>query len=217
MTADIKAIARRHLAERGADGLSLRAVARELGVVSSAVYRYVASRDQLLTLLIVDAFEAVGEAAEQAAADREGGFEARWGRVCHAVRDWARAHPQDYALVYGTPIPGYEAPVDTVSPALRVTLAAMRVVADGVADGEVGTSPQDKVPRAVHADFSTLRRLLDLALPDEVVGRSLAAWNWLLGHVSYELFGHLHGGITDHDSYFDHQLRRVTRELAGRT
>ena len=103
MTADIKRIARSHLAEHGADGLSLRAVARDLGVVSSAVYRYVASRDELLTLLIIDAYDAVGEAAERAAADDGAGAEARWVRTCCALRSWAVAHPHDYALVYGSP------------------------------------------------------------------------------------------------------------------
>ena len=67
LTNEIKATARRHLAEVGAPALSLRAVARELGMASSAVYRYFASRDELLTALIVDAFDAVGAAAEEAA------------------------------------------------------------------------------------------------------------------------------------------------------
>ena len=68
LTLQIIATARRHLATEGAAGLSLRAVARELGMASSAVYRYVASRDELLTLLIVDAYDALGEAVERAEA-----------------------------------------------------------------------------------------------------------------------------------------------------
>lgn len=215
MTADIKAIARRHLAEHGSDGLSLRAVARELGVVSSAVYRYFPSRDDLLTALIVDAFDAVGEAAEEAAADHRGGADARWRRVARAVRSWALANPHDYALVYGSPVPGYRAPEDTVSPALRVTLAALGVVRDGVGSGEIDTTPSGPVPRAVHADFANLRAGTGMDIPDEVMGRSLEAWTWLLGHISYELFGHLHNGITDFDAFFEHQLARATADLLG--
>jgi len=213
MTDDIKAIARRHLAEHGTDGLSLRAVARELGVVSSAVYRYFASRDDLLTALIIDAYNAVGEAAEHAAADHRGATAVRWKRVASAVRSWAVDNPHDYALVYGSPVPGYRAPTDTVTPALRVTLAALGVIADGVAVGDVSVESRASVPRPVHADFSALRAGAGVELPDEVLSRALAAWTGLLGHISYELFGHLHGGITDYDAFFAHQLDRSTAVL----
>ena len=154
MTADIKRVARLHLAEHGADGLSLRAVARDLGVVSSAVYRYVSSRDELLTLLIIDAYDAVGEAAEAAATDRRGGFEARWIRTTSAVRRWAVDHPHDYALVYGSPVPGYAAPDDTVDPALRVTRAAMSVVIEAWEAGDLERGADAAIPRAVRRDLA---------------------------------------------------------------
>ena len=217
MTADIKAAARRQLAEVGSDGLSLRAVARELGVVSSAVYRYFASRDELLTALIVDGYDAIGAAAEEAAtasAGRPTGE--RWQAVARAVRSWALANPHDYALIYGSPVPGYAAPEDTISPALRAPLAALAVVRDGVAAGDVGDEPGPKVPRAVHADFVLIRAGLGSDLSDEVLARALAAWTGLIGHISYVLFGHLRNGITDEDAFFEHQLARSTAELLGR-
>jgi AcrR family transcriptional regulator len=214
--ADIKAAARRQLAEVGSDGLSLRAVARELGVVSSAVYRYFASRDELLTALIIDGYDAVGDAAQQAAAASAGQPAGeRWSAVARAVRSWAVANPHDYALIYGSPVPGYQAPVDTVSPALRAPLAAMGVVRDGVEAGEIDPAPAGdrSVPRPVHADFTVIRTGMGFDLSDEVLARSLAAWTGLLGHVSYVLFGHLHNGITDEDAFFEHQLARSTRDL----
>ena len=67
MIDEIKAVARRHLTTDGAN-LSLRAVARDMGMVSSAIYRYFASRDDLLTALILDAYNSLGSAVE--AADR---------------------------------------------------------------------------------------------------------------------------------------------------
>jgi len=216
MTNDIKAAARRQLAEVGSDGLSLRAVARELGVVSSAVYRYFASRDELLTALIIDAYDAVGDVAEAAAAASAGRrVEVRWATVARAVRGWSLAHPHDYALIYGSPVPGYRAPTDTVSPALRVTLAAMGVLDEGVRKGEVDTTPRSSVARPVHADFTIIRAGLGFELSDEIVARGLAAWTGLLGHISYELFGHLHNGITDFDAFFEHQLARTTADLVG--
>ena len=218
MTADIKAVARRQLAEVGSDGLSLRAVARELGVVSSAVYRYFASRDELLTALIVDGYDAVGATAEEAAAASAGRPTGeRWQAVARAVRSWAQANPHDYALIYGSPVPGYAAPEDTVSPALRAPLAALTVVRDGVAAGEVDDAPRRKVSRAVHADLTTIRQGLESDLSDEVLARSLAAWTGLIGHISYVLFGHLRNGITDEDAFFEHQLARSTDELLGRS
>src|SRR5215467_2567922 len=101
MVEEIKAVARRHLASDGAD-LSLRAVARDLGMVSSAIYRYFPSRDDLLTALIIDGYNAVGAAVEEA----EGAvppldFPGRWFATCQALRTWALAHPHEYALVYG--------------------------------------------------------------------------------------------------------------------
>src|SRR5262245_66653849 len=103
ITAEIIDAGRRHLATEGAAGLSLRAIARELGMASSAVYRYVASRDDLLTRLIIDAYDSLGAAAEagEAAVGRSD-LTGRWAAVCVAVRSWALANPNEYALIYGS-------------------------------------------------------------------------------------------------------------------
>src|SRR3954463_9000324 len=119
LTAEITELARAQLATVGAAGLSLRAVARELGMASSAMYRYFPSRDDLLTRLIIEGYDALGTAAEDAD-DPTAPPPDRWLAVCRAVRDWARAHPHEYALLYGSPVPGYAAPRDTVPAAIRV-------------------------------------------------------------------------------------------------
>src|ERR1700743_2133251 len=137
LTREIKEEARRQLVATGADGLSLRAVARELGMVSSALYRYFPSRDDLLTALIIDAYDALGEVAETAIA-ATARPRARWPAARHAIRGWALAHPHEYALIYGSPVPGYRAPQATVGPASRVPLAFMGLGAGGAARGEVG-------------------------------------------------------------------------------
>src|SRR5215472_8300428 len=90
LTREIKEEARRQLAEIGAHGLSLRAVSRELGMVSSALYRYFPSRDDLLTALIIDAYNAIGAAAEAAIAATAGApARERWAAACRAIRAWA--------------------------------------------------------------------------------------------------------------------------------
>ncbi|HMQ26389.1 MAG TPA: TetR/AcrR family transcriptional regulator [Acidimicrobiales bacterium] len=217
LTREIKESARRQIADAGASSLSLRAVSRELGMVSSALYRYFPSRDALLTALIVDAFDAVGEVAEDVER-RLGparGFSARWVALGGAVRGWAVANPHDYALVYGSPVPGYEAPRDTVDPAARVSLVALRLVADGVVAGEVDPTVERSMPRATHGELAALRAGVGLAIPDEVLARTLLAWSAVLGAISYELFGHLHGIVADHEAYFGHQLERTARLIAA--
>ncbi len=217
LTREIKESARRQVAEVGASALSLRAVSRELGMVSSALYRYFPSRDALLTALIVDAFDAVGAAAEQAevAVPAARGFETRWVALGTAVRAWAVASPHDYALVYGSPVPGYAAPTDTVDPAARVSLVALRIVADGLAAGDIDPTPSGPMPRSVHVEMAQLRDTVALDIPDEVLARTLLAWSAVFGAISYELFGHLHGIVEDHDAYFAHQLRRTAHLILG--
>src|SRR5688500_17749340 len=126
--AEIKQAARRHLATDGAN-LSLRAVARDMGMVSSALYRYFPSRDELLTALILDAYNALGEVAETADAGvARDDLRGRWLAVGRGVRAWALAHLAEYALIYGTPVPGYAAPSDTVGPATRPAVVLMGIL-----------------------------------------------------------------------------------------
>lgn len=209
-TVQIKEVARRHLAERGAAALSLRAVARDVGMVSSAVYRYFPSRDELLTALIVDAFDAVGQAAEEAdaACDRDD-VRGRWLAVAGAVRAWALANPHEYALVYGSPVPGYAAPSDTINPAGRVSLVFLTLVADGVAAGTIAMDDQIGTSRVLRQDLARLRTLAAPGVPDSVLSRALLVWTQLFGGISYELFGHLHRVITDYDALFDLQARQA--------
>ena len=216
LTREIKESARRQIAEVGASALSLRAVSRELGMVSSALYRYFPSRDALLTALIVDAFDAVGEVAEAVERDLppSRGFSNRWVALGAAVRGCAVASPHDYALIYGSPVPGYEAPTDTVDPAARVSLVALRVVADGVAAGEIEPAADLPMPRVTHGELARLRDGVGLDIPDEVLARTLLAWSAVLGAISYELFGHLVGIVEDHDAYARHQLERTARLVA---
>src|SRR5262245_60721717 len=141
ITTEIMATARRQLAEEGAGALSLRSISRELGMVSSAIYRYVDSRDDLLTRLIIESYDSLGVAAEAAVAASAGRADAeRWVETARSIREWARARPHEYMLLYGTPVPGYAAPDDTVAPGTRVTLALLSIVRDA-ASGERLSSP----------------------------------------------------------------------------
>ncbi|MGI5353780.1 TetR/AcrR family transcriptional regulator [Streptomyces sp. CA-252508] len=273
VTAAIKDEARRQLAAEGAAKLSLRAVARDLGMVSSALYRYFPSRDDLLTALIVDAYDALGAAAEAAlraaspAASSAGapatapvtsgtgastatratpgagasaaspgpaapGASAtpgapptagasdpagpqvtprgRWVVVCRAVREWAKAHPHEYALIYGSPVPGYSAPQATVAPASRaahVLLAVLREAhrTDGVAPPPLAAD--------LRAEGERLAAELAPDLPPALVLAFVGAWCQLFGLVSFEVFGHFHRVVEDPEAFFTHAADRLGRDL----
>ncbi|MEV1200723.1 TetR/AcrR family transcriptional regulator [Microbispora rosea] len=211
---EITDIARRHLATEGATGLSLRAVAREMGMVSSAIYRYFPSRDDLLTALIIDGYNALGEAVERAdAACARDDFAGRWLAVCRAVRAWALAHPHEYALLYGSPVPGYAAPQDTVAPAVRDTAVYGRIVADAHRAGRLTPPPICPPPPAILAQDAEVVRSLMPDVPDDVVARAIVAWTGLFGMVSFELFGQFNNTITHRAELFEHNMACLARLL----
>jgi AcrR family transcriptional regulator len=212
MTEEIKQTARRHLAEQGAPNLSLRAVAREVGLVSSAVYRYFASRDELLTALIIDAYDSLGAFVEEreAAVDRSDLY-GRFHAVCHAVRDWARASPHEYALTYGSPVPGYAAPQDTIGPAARVTTVLARVVIEGAAAGVLRPLPGEWLETTVRGELERIGTEFFPGVPAVVIARGMIAWTELFGAVSFELFGRLNNVIEDYDAWFAHQVLALAR------
>ncbi|MEU2390918.1 TetR/AcrR family transcriptional regulator [Streptomyces sp. NPDC007369] len=204
VTAAIKDEARRMLAAEGAAKLSLRAVARELGMVSSALYRYFPSRDDLLTALIVDAYDSVGAAVEEAHARTVAAGDpprARWIAACRAFREWALEHPHEYALIYGSPVPGYSAPVDTVGPAARVGNVFIGIARAAHAGRGLALPP---LPGALRPE--AVRMTADFAegLPPEVTAALVAAWAQLAGMVSFELFGQFNRVVEDREAFFSH-------------
>ncbi|MFC8451218.1 TetR/AcrR family transcriptional regulator [Kitasatospora sp. NPDC057223] len=210
-TRDIKQVARGQLAEHGAAALSLRAVARELGLGSaSALYRYFPGRDALLTALIVDSYAALGDAAEAAHAALGGeDVLTRWAGICHAVRDWALLHPHEYALIHGSPVPGYAAPPDTVPPGTRVPFLIGGLFADLAAGARQLPAGETAVPPAVHQALRPLLGRLPPAVPEDLVVSGLMAWTYLFGAVSFEVFGHRSAVIEDPAAFFDHEIRRI--------
>lgn len=211
MTEQIKQTARERLAVDGPN-LSLRAVARDLGVVSSAVYRYFANRDDLLTALILDGYASMGQAVEAAEADvPRRDLAKRWYALWWEIREWARARPHEYALLYGSPVPGYAAPMDTVRQAERPLLVAMGILRHGVERGALEV-PADRLSRAVRADVERVGAFPGYeGVPLTLLARGMTAWAQLFGTISFELFGRYTNAVTDLDEYFAHQLRAMSR------
>ncbi|MEU9286040.1 TetR/AcrR family transcriptional regulator [Streptomyces sp. NPDC048275] len=202
VTAAIKDEARRQLAAEGAAKLSLRAVARELGMVSSALYRYFPSRDDLLTALIIDAYDSLGESAEAAHAEvAAAGPRERWTSVCVAARHWALEHPHEYALIYGSPVPGYSAPDTTVPAASRVGLLLIDIVRDAYRGKGVARTP---LPAELKAEAQRMAADLAPDLPPEAVAALVAAWAQLYGLIGFELFGQFNRVVEDRETFFRH-------------
>ena len=211
MTEEIKIVARRHLAAEGPD-LSLRAVARDLNMVSSAVYRYFPSRDDLLTALIVDAYDALGEATEKADAEvpKRRDFLGRWLAVARAVREWALKRPHEYALIYGSPVPGYAAPQDTVAPATRVVAVLGAILVDATAAGALSAAEHHlRLPAALRTELHRIAQAIAPGVDERVLGRAMMAWTELLGAVSFELFGHFTNVFDERDAWFEYQMRSL--------
>ncbi len=219
VTARVLEIGRQHLAEHGAAGLSLRAVTRDLGMVSSAVYRYVANRDELLTLLLVDAYGAQADAVQAAvtsAADQR--WPDRLLAAAHAFRAWAVAEPSRYALLYGSPVPGYAAPPEvTIEPGTRVIGILLALVAEGVTRGDVPDRPAPHdPPEPLAGDLRVVGAEVGLATHPAVLSRALLVWATVVGATSLEVFGQ-YGADTFRDprQAYDQQVRMVLDVLRG--
>jgi AcrR family transcriptional regulator len=214
--AQIIELGRRHLVTEGAAGLSLRAIARDLGMVSSAVYRYVASRDELLTLLLVDAYSSLADAVDGARRATDGLWHDELRAMAHAARQWAVDRPASWALLYGSPVPGYHAPRErTVGPGTRVVGAIFDAVAAGLAAGDI---PETKVAVAqpLSSDFDRLRDEFQFSGDDSAVAKCFVLWAGLVGAISLEVFGQYGPDtMTEPGAVFDTQVRLLIDMLTA--
>ena len=198
--AAILAAAAKRVAEDGATDLSLRAVARDVGMVSSAVYRYFDSRDALLTALIIEAYDSLGDFVEAQVESTRGRPAAeRWIDAALAVRKWALEHPHDYALIYGTPIPGYAAPDDTVASGTRVSRALVGIVREA---DRLEPIVDQRVEPVLAESFVALRNELDLDVDDARTLAVITAWSQLFGLLTFELFGQTRNFVRDDEALF---------------
>jgi AcrR family transcriptional regulator len=219
MTDEIKRVALEHLARDGS-ALSLRAVARDMGMVSSAIYRYFPSRDELLTALIIDAYNSMGEAVEYADRDveRQDAYLSRWFAVCHAVRRWAVARPAEYALIYGSPIPGYKAPDETIEPGSRAMVAMARCVQEAEDAGKIH-APQGvpALPATENSAYAEELRTVAVAMgfPEDshVIEPVLSAITHVFGAVNFEVFGRLNNVFVERGEWFDRQVSELAAAM----
>jgi AcrR family transcriptional regulator len=206
--AQIIELGRRHLVTEGAAGLSLRAIARDLGMVSSAVYRYVASRDDLLTLLLVDAYSELADTVDRAAATADGPWRDQLLTMAQAARAWAVDQPASWALLYGSPVPGYRAPRErTVGPGTRVVGAMFDAIGAGIAAGDISQSSVT-AGQPLSSDFDRVREEFEFAGDDSAVAKCFLLWAALVGAISLEVFGQYGADtLTEPGAVFESQVR----------
>ena len=152
------------------------------------------------------AYNAIGEACEAADASCDrGDLVGRWRAIAHAARDWARAYPHEYALIYGTPVPGYRAPIDTIDPASRLTQLLLSLMAD-IDNAGKPVRVEAPLPLGLEGQLTKTLQRTGLNMSSGTLLAGIAAWTNLFGMISFEVFGRFDTIFDDTDSLFAHQI-----------
>ena len=199
--------ARRQIAAQGAAALSLRAIAREMGMTAPAIYRYFDNRDALVTALILEAYASFGAALE-AHAPKSATTE-DFIALGLAYRTWALEHPEQYQLIFGTPLPGYQAPEEETIPAARQTLMVLVAAIETLrAAGEFAPQPEyAELPESIAA---AMTQFGDAA---PAVYLATLVWSKIHGLVSLELNNHLRYLVGDPEAFYKQELKAILRQL----
>ncbi|AEY86610.1 TetR family transcriptional regulator [Streptomyces corchorusii] len=205
LRAEIKERAWEQIAAAGATGLSLNAIAKQMGMSGPALYRYFASRDELITELIRDAYSSLADTIRTAAAS--GADLAVLGR---ALRAWALDDPQRYFLIYGTPVPGYHAPDDITAIASEIMQALLDAAQP---TGKTVVTVDDGHPDTrLEAHLAQHRQwAAGHPAPPAALRRALLFWTRLHGILSLELAGHFTGMGLDPAELYDNELRHLSQ------
>lgn len=218
MPSQIKAAARRQMAQHGTAGISLRGIARELGITAPAIYNYFPRLEDLLTALIVDAFNALADAIEAAeAAVQSATCGPKIMASCLAYREWAVAHPVDFQLIYGNPIPGYVAPAEVTVPLARRPFDGLfRLFLEAYQAGElVIPAEYDPIPASIRAHFADWLPKAGYDFPDALLCLLMSGWARIHGMVMLELFEHLGPVVGDTEAFFRHEVEAFWRQLSS--
>ena len=212
----IKAAARHQMAEHGTAGLTLRGIARELGVTAPAIYNYFPHLDDLITALIIDAFTDLGmamQAADSAAPTARPADRAM--AQCLAYRRWATDHPLDFQLIYGNPIPGYIAPADITIPLARrpfLGLFACFLEAHQAGELQIPAAYAD-VPTQMHQAIVEWKQMSGIEMPDALLALLLSGWARIHGMVMLELFHHVQPLVGEGKVFYRYELEAFLRQL----
>lgn len=201
-------LGREQLKAHGASGLSVRGITRSLGVAPSAIYRHVKNRDELLTLLLVDAFDDLANHVDRAISSQDSPAE-RLRSLCSAMRDWAVINSSSWTLIYGTPVSEYEAPSDqTISPGTRV----MAQFAEILHHGQLATKTSP-LSKDLAAELEQSAEDLGIKINPTQLMEAALTWASLIGVINAELFQQFGSELTAHaQELFKHWVEQTIQE-----
>lgn len=207
---EIRDAARELMAEKGTEGLSVRGIARRIGMTAPALYHYYASLNDLITALIKDAFTQLAETLEARATDPALTTSAeRLTAVANAYRRWALAHPIDFQLIYGNPIPNYAQPTGvTYPPARRSFLVVARILTQAMESGEIELPDAYRhLPPAIETSLIKLTQVDGHDLPLPALYLAATFWAKIHGHVMLELFNLIQPVIADVEAFYRYEVQ----------
>jgi len=215
---EIRQAARTLLVESGRDAVTLRAIARKLGITAPALYRYYDSHDALLRQLCDDICDDMATALHtDLAAETSGQVGCQVRAVCHAFRRWALAHPQEFALVFASPRDPLGAD--------QFGSVFLRLAGGLIASNQVANHVDEEVPEALHEDLVRFQQvLMDAAsahgvrVGDDVLNLGkiyhvVQSWVRLYGHVALEVFGRFPFAVTNPEPMFDSMLDQMLMDI----
>ncbi len=212
---EITATAWKQIAEHGVASLSLRAIAREMGVTAPGLYRYFPSRDDLVTVLIIEAFNSFSMALETSREScKPDDHAARFRAICKAYFQWALSNPQKYALIFGTPVPGYVLDNRAGPAAQRGFLALQNVIGEAHAAGKIsGDAVTIRLPAALKSQYEVLKKY-GMPYAPIVTHLALSAWSMIHGMTSLYLYGYFSGFLADQsESFVNIEIEKMTRAI----
>jgi AcrR family transcriptional regulator len=213
---EIKETARKLMEEHGTEGIATRLIAREMGLTAPALYHYFTNRDELITALIVDAFNALADTLEEVSEQARGeGPGEQLRRALLAYRQWALAHPADFQLIYGNPIPGYDAPREVTVPA---AVRGFRVLVPLV------EKLLEKAPGPPSPEYSSIAPEVHAFLHEQIVRErypispqalylTIVGWTRIHGIIMLELFHHLQPTIGDVDALYRSEIEILLKSI----
>jgi AcrR family transcriptional regulator len=218
---EIKQVGRRLLVHGGPAAFSLRAIARDMGMTASAIYRYFPSLDALVSELRTDLYAElsapVDAARTQIPADRPA---ERLAAMAHAFRRWSIAHPAEFSLMFGEQVPGVAADDDaccqTPDGVLSFCKAFLAELVVLWQHHPFQIPPPDVISDRFTAQLSPYLRELSDEHPVDVVYSFLSGWIRLYGMVSMEVFGHLSWAVTDAEALFETEITAFLHQLTSR-
>ena len=210
---EIKTTSWKQIGELGAAGLSLRGIAREMGMTAPGLYRYYQDRDALVTALLMDAFDSFSTALETARDEYEADNHIdRFRAICKAYFQWGVTNPQKYILLFGTPIPGYQFTTEVGPSAQKSFLVLQGVIGEAYQAGEiVGPAAGIQLPASLKAQYENLQKF-GMPYTPLVTHLALSTWNTIHGLTSLFLYGYSRGFLGDQVADFvDSEIERIVK------